>query len=498
MSIEQQRRVGVAGQPREAPPVTKVGDLSAEAVGGGRTSAVRVTFWGIVLTGLLLRVGVATYSLGFVHPDEHQQYLEAAQGIVYGYSISFWEYDRGMRHYLYPGSLACLLCAFDAIGLTDPVSQAMMIRGLIGAAVLASIAVVAHAWLREGRIPAGLCLIALVAFSPDMIFIGARTLSETAMIVPLVLGYYFWKRDPLICGLLFGVMFAVRFQSAFMTAAFFAVAVLDDLIYRRGWLRGSAMRIAVGLVVSLLWVGTIDKLTWGGWFHSPIEYFRANVVEGKAAGFGVQPWYKYFEWAGYTWLEAAPLAVLLLVFGAIRQWRLAFVALVFLVAHMLVGHKEARFLWPALPLALILVAAGFEAVYVWLGDGKVRRVGVALLGSALLAGAWMRCGDIDWALEPSRGNSLALAKVRRLPDVTGVAVCGTGRAHGGNYFYLRRNVPLSFRWRARMDADGGLSKWVSEETNYLVVLSERCGKPTDEQLEKIDAVDGWDIYRINR
>ncbi len=395
-----------------------------------------------------------------------------------------------------PGALAGLIRGFDLIGLEDPVFQAVAIRTLLGLAVFAGLALIAHGWLREGRAAAALCLAALAAFCPDLVFVGARTLSETAVIVPLVLAYCFWKRDPLVCGLLLGVMFAVRFQSAFFIAAFFAITASDDLGGRKRWFDSSAARMTIGLLTSLLAIGAIDRLTYGGWFHSPIECFRANVVEGVAATFGVEPWYRYLQWGGYAWLEAAPLALILLAVGVFREWRLALVALTFLAGHMLVGHKEPRFVWPLLPLLLILVSIGFETLYNWQDNRTVRRVGVTVLACSLVAAAWVRFERIDWVLEPSRASSLALAKVGRLPDVTGVAVCGLQVVDSGNYFFLRRDVPLLFQAHPYVNDIRSDPAWTEGHVNYLITRPQYAHNFSDVRLQQIDAVDDWTIYRV--
>jgi hypothetical protein len=239
----------------------------------------RHLFWIILLAGAIVRIVAGTQSLGFVHPDEHQQYLEAAQKIVYRYGWTYWEYERGIRHYLYPGLLAGVLVTLEALRVQDPVHQAMVIRVLMGLAVLAVMAWAAREWIRDGKLVAGLALIALTAFSPDMIFIGARTLSETAMMIPLVLGVLVWRQRPFWAGILFGLMFAIRFQSAFSTVAFVLCAIDADVMQRRSWKQGTTLPMTVGLGASLIFAGFIDRWTWGR-FHSPIEFVPADGYHG--------------------------------------------------------------------------------------------------------------------------------------------------------------------------------------------------------------------------
>ncbi len=455
-------------------------------------------FWAIVLVGVLLKWIAVDNTGGIVHPDEHQQYLETAQGIVFGYSVAYWEHERGVRHCLYPGLLAGILYVLEyVVAVRDPVSQAAVIRFLLSVAVLASFALVAYDWMQRRKTAGAFFLLALAAFSPDMIFVSVRTLSETAMMVPLLVGLFFLRRNPLVAGVLFGIMFAVRFQSAVLIAAMVMLAFLEDLRSGESWLRRPSSRLATGLAASMLCLGLVDKLIWDGWFHTPIGYFTANVLEGLAATEGVQPWYRYFQWGLSDLLEASPILLVFLLLGIRRGPQLALAAAVFLAAHSLVPHKQPRFVWPILPLALMLMALGFEQVYQWLGDRTMRLVGVALIVCALLPGVWLRFESIQWNLEPSRGASLVLAKVGRLPDLTGVAIYGAPDVVCGNYFFLRRDVPYIAKGVPDHEVIRSNPDWQQGTINYLITHPKEIHLFEEARPHKVDAAYGWSVYEVN-
>jgi GPI mannosyltransferase 3 len=461
---------------------------------GSRAAAV---FWLLTVAGIGLRLVSAVATGGFVHPDEHQQYLEVAHGIVYGYHVRFWEYVRGIRHYLYPYCLAALLHVLDKLGIHDPVSQAAAIRALLGVAVFASIVLLAHDWMREGRRPASLCLLSLAALSPDMIHTSVRTLSETAATVPLALSMHFLGRKPFWVGLLLGVMFALRFQTAFLVLGFLLLALYDDRSSGR-WLDGATARTAAGLTISLLLAGLIDRLTWGSWFHSPVESLRANVIEGIAARFGVEPWYEYLDWAVPRLAEAAPLFVLLFFPGMLRERRLTFLALIFIAGHSAIAHKEFRFVWPIAPIVLLIFAAGFEVAYAWLAGRSQRVAFVALFAGAVAWGSWRRFEHIDWNPEPSRTSSAALARLGRYADLSGVAVFDVPVAACGNYFYLRRNVPLVLAEARDPDLLEDDAHWAQGRVNYLLTWPENAALFERWHPEEIERVGGLSIYKVRR
>jgi hypothetical protein len=464
----------------------------------------------VVVIGIILRLIAGTLSVGFYHPDEHQQYLEVAQGIAYGYHIRFWEEDRGTRCYLYSGMLAGMLCLLDQVGVRDPVYQATAIRLLLSLSIFGCLLLFARRWLRHGHTVAACFLIALAALSPDMIFISLRTLSETAIMIPLLLGVYLFRRRPLVAGLLFGLMFGIRFQSAFFIAAFGAIAIYEDAL---AWWRANSplvlrrlplftLRFAAGLTVSILFVGLVDKLTMGDWFHSPLTCFQANIGEGVAAKFGVFSWSRYCTWIWHHLLQVSPLLLPLIVLGAFREPRLACAVLLAVVGHSAIGHKEYRFIWPVFPLALLLVARGFELGYGWLRKRWCRQEFVVVIALSLLLGVPIRCWFIDWKMDPGRSTSLALAKLGRLPGVTGVALYQIGRGSSGNYFFLRRDIPM-LTDPDRPEYDGqGLKIYKAElrrthdRVNYLITWPKNAVLFEEWDPQPIEVAHGMGIYKL--
>jgi phosphatidylinositol glycan class B len=460
--------------------------------------SVKILFVTLLATGVALRVMSTLLSQGFVHPDEHQQYLEVAQGLVYGPHIGWWEYERGTRHYFYPSCLALLLSSCDLIGFRDPLCQAAIIRALLSLAIFAGIALLTRDWLRQGRVPAALCLLTLTALSPDIIYMSIRTLSETAATFTFVLSIYFFKRSPFLTGFLLGTMFAIRFQTAFFIPGFLALSFYHDWTARQWW-KGSTWHLTSGLAISLLAAGLMDKLTWGQWFHSPLECYQANIIEGIAAQFGVAPWYQYLDWSAQFLAEAVPLlGLFLVVLGIIRERRLAFLGLMFLIGHSVIDRKDPRFLWPLAPIGLMVFASGFEMVYRWLPERWERVIFVTFFSCCLTCGSWIRFEDLDWEPEPSRSSSLALAKVGQYPDVTGVLVLNLPSFECGNYFYLRRDVPLLVESVSNPSDITSHPLWVQGTINYIIAWPKDTALFAKCCLEEIEIVHGLGIYKVKR
>lgn len=454
--------------------------------------------WGIVAVaivgvGVAFRLFAGIHSLGFVHPDEHQQYLEAANRIAYGYGVSFWEYDRGIRHLLYPGCLASFLLFLDGIGVTSPIMQARVIRCLLGLSVLGSMSAFSVDLYRRGKHIAAFTLLLFAALSPYFVFVGARTLSETATIPILVVVLMCLDRYPWTAGVLAGLMFGVRFQSALFVAPLFVAMAVGCCRSgnARAALRAQCVPFATGCVLALTFVGLVDRLTWGAWFHSPIEYFRANVMEGVAASFGVTPWYQYLLWTADVAFDSSLSLVPFALIGFFVRPRFAFAMLVFAFAHSMIGHKEPRFLWPMLPVLLILIAEGVECLARH-ATTRNRQMAAVVLSVFFLMMVKSQWDETSWGLGHSESSSRALAHVGRQADLTGVALVG-GDAHSGNYFYLRRKVPylVDLKW-AEIE---GARDWQRGRVNYLIAPRR---PDTSRELTRVGQVNELQIYRVSR
>jgi phosphatidylinositol glycan class B len=161
-------------------------------------------------------------------------------------------------------------------------------------------------------------------------------------------------------GLLWGLGFFCRYQIGFSIAG----AGCWLLFVRRARL-GVVSVLALSFVVACAASALADRWLYDAWVFTPYEYFRANLIEGRAAGFGLEPWWYY---GGQLLLFLVPpfSVVFAGLLGAAvwhdRRHVLIWATLPFLVGHSLIGHKEVRFLVPityAVVPILVLAADRF-------------------------------------------------------------------------------------------------------------------------------------------
>jgi hypothetical protein len=243
-------------------------------------------------------------------------------------------------------------------------------------------------------------------------------------------------------------------------------------------------RLAAGGALALAAASLLDWMTLGAPSASIWRYVLVNLG-GASASFGTQPWYYYGLAEAAIWGIALPIPVALCLLGA-RRWKLPFaMALALLATHMLIGHKEHRFLYPALALAAVLAGIG-------LADAATRlakRLHTPPAASALAcAAAWAALSTVIWfapgltQLRHRAQDTLEAANyAATLPNI-----CGIGMGPGptawvpyGGYTHLHQHVPLF--WPTTQ------AKFETEQPGFNLLLSDtpkppftplRCFGPT--------------------
>jgi hypothetical protein len=447
---------------------------SARALALAQPRALAVLAGGL-LVGALLRLRFAFTDDGIFWPDEVYQSLEPAHRLVFGYGLVAWEFVEGARNWAVPGFVALLLKLAVLFGLDRPEGYLGLVRVVFCGLSVAT----AWAVYRLGRalgaepLPASVGA-ATFALSAVPLYFAHRAMSENLATLPVALGLSLVlpagtpRRALVLGGALLGAAVLARLQ-----CGVFAAGAVMVLLARRQW-RPAADLLAV-LAAAALVFGALDHFTWadapgarwGGWFHSAVKYLEYNLVQGKAAGYGVSPWWFYPQrlFTSMPGLSVAFAAALVVCLR--RSTALALLAVAFVGLHSAVAHKELRFVLPALPLlgAAVGVALSALAPVKWswvlgplvLVACLVSTVNVGQLTFGELgqypdrpqASAWDDQGSV---------NRLMLAASKQ-QDLCGLRLDVTPLAWCGGHSYLHRRVPLSQK---------GQSSPQSRQFNYVI------------------------------
>ena len=312
---------------------------------------------------LVSHVVAAWFNAGFLSADEHYQIIEFAQYKLGRQSVSSlaWEFNERMRSALQPWLATMAIRLHDAIGVTSPFNIAFSLRLL--STVVAAVASfelcrrclrpVSSRLLRQ----AALFLALLLWIAPT---VHGRFSSDNWGGMWLAIGLCLmldalddWateRRRSILIALCAGLAWSVALEFRFQVGVAIAGALVWLVVVRRGpatLVTSIVLGFAAGCAVGLV----LDHWLYGAWTLTPLNYVRLNLIEHRADAYGTQPWWMHAVYMGVVLIP--PYSILLIAVLAAGSWYarrhvLVWTAVPFVAAHLVIAHKEPRFLLPLL------------------------------------------------------------------------------------------------------------------------------------------------------
>lgn len=400
-----------------------------------------------------------------IHPDAFFQYLEPAWWHAHGYGFPTWEWRVGLRSWLVPGYYGTIYELLSWIGVREgrAVQHVITAIGVVTTALLVPAAYrTAYACAHAARAAfdrrasvdpaahhAGVVAALVCALSPTLAYFGGQTLVENPSTLLFAFGFALYaeslaatpeqaRRRALGAGALLALGACVRLSYAPLAL----LVGLEALLARRWRHVGYLVFAAIPVVIAF---GALDRLTWGAWFHSVVEYVDYNFVQGRAAEHGVEPPAFYAErvWDRAGVALALSAALVLTRFG--RAWPAALVAAVLLAYLSTQPHKEERFMLLFWPLWAIAVGVGASAARTTPRKALARGVDiatVALVACLVVVGARAHRAGPIYDYTDLYGMYEGQAYVGRQDDSTGILLGGRLHLNGG-CMATGKNIPFA-------------------------------------------------------
>jgi phosphatidylinositol glycan class B len=382
----------------------------------------------LLAVGAFLCVIAAWCTIGYHHPDEHFQIWEFANhklGHIPATELP-WEFPERMRPGLQPFMAFSLVKAARFAGIENPFVHVFLMRLLCGIAAL----LLYWNWCKwlekDLNNPAVMRWMRLgILFFWLMPYLNVRFSSENTSAISFFGGLLLllqgiesgtasrFKGKLVVAGLLLGLSFFFRYQMAFAFAGLGAWLLLQQRIAWQQWaalVAGGLLSLGIGFAA--------DYWLYDEWVFAPYNYFFSNIMEGKAATFGVEPFWWYLTETPIALIP--PLSIVLIVFflwGIRRHTTHVFswIIVPFLVAHSIVAHKEIRFLFPMVLPFFFFAAAGWSAarerftMKPWMSTAFTACLwinGIALTGRILIPAKEMAAySKFLWDWEAAHPNS---------------------------------------------------------------------------------------------
>ncbi len=319
----------------------------------------------------------AWFNGAFLSADEHYQIVEFAQYKL-GYqpaSSLAWEFGAMIRPALQPWLAAGFIRVCLAVGLSSPFLIAFSMRllsTLLGLWAALELCARTLPDVRDRSLRLGGLLIALFLWMAPLVegrfssenWGGALFAVGLCLMLDAAVAWPERRRNAWLLAACTGLVWSAAFYCRFQIGFAIAGAGMWVLFVRRTPLSlvtamGAAFLVGCGLNT------IVDRWLYGVWVLTPYTYVVVDLMQGKAATFGVSPWWMIAVYLAGALIPPYSVAVLALyVIGAwyARRHVLVWAVVPFVAVHAVVTHKEIRFLLPLVYLAGPLFAVCVDAL----------------------------------------------------------------------------------------------------------------------------------------
>lgn len=298
-------------------------------------------------------------------PDEFWQSLEVSHNMVFGYGYLTWEWQHGLRGYMYPAVFAVLYKVLAILGLDYRILLIKLPRILQGViAAWGDLYLYKLSWLLSDRATAQWTLLCQCT-NWFMLYSSTRTITnsmETTLITAAM--YYFpWpgklnSRNSVKKFLILAALSIIIRPTAAVIWVLMCSWHLQDN-HHQMWTTLKSY-IVVGCSTLLL-SATIDRLFCGQWIFVQYSFLKFNVLSGGGSFYGTHPWHWYLT-QGYPVIMGTFLVPFLVGAWRARNKVPLFVIIWTTFVYSFLSHKEFRFLMPILPLSFHYCGMYFQSL----------------------------------------------------------------------------------------------------------------------------------------
>lgn len=320
-----------------------------------------------LLCAVIVYLITAYFSVGHLHPDEYYQILEFAYYKIFNSSHGLtWEFHDQIRSSIQAWGVVYLYKFCTLFTEPNPFTVTFILRALSGTLSLIAVYLFINTFIDQLKSSTKQkWFILLSLFSWLAVFNSVRYSSENIagkiFIIAFCLAIAPKFRKSLLLyfliGVLLGLSFVVRYQVGFMIIGF----GLWDIIIRRQKISLIAIGI-IGLLLTIAFSLYLDQLFYGHWLLTPWRYFAANIILGKAAEYSADPWYFYLNIAAFIPYGILFIVASLFFIYARPKNPITWTMLPFLLIHVVISHKEPRFLIPLMTFMPFVVLDSLQVL----------------------------------------------------------------------------------------------------------------------------------------
>ncbi|KAI8644138.1 Alg9-like mannosyltransferase family-domain-containing protein, partial [Parasitella parasitica] len=372
----------------------------------------------IFVTCLLFRFLNAYYTRTYDNPDEYWQGQEIAHELVFGNGYLTWEWREKIRSFSHPLTIAIVYKTILLLGLQN--THVIVAAPRYFQATLAAVADVATYTLAKKVIGNDIALSMLFTtlcswFNFQM---AARTLSNSMEMVFTIIALNYWPLPGIVkttgkswvknyrISLVFASIACVMRPTNGLIWLFLGVHLLlcSSNVFKVAY---NALFICILVIALDVMIDTrLYNHSWsnftGSLVFTPYLFFKVNVVNNVSLFYGVHTWHWYIS-QGIPFIFTTFLPMIGVGLYRIcttpmfnRFKSLLYLSAWVIIIYSLLPHKEFRFIFPIVPLILMIAAYGIQQA----GSSRWRKRIILFLvftqlPMALYTSIWHQRGVMD-------------------------------------------------------------------------------------------------------
>jgi len=324
-------------------------------------------YWSYACIALLITAVTSYTNFGHCCGDEYSQIFEFAAwklGYVNHQDLRLWEFDSEMRPSI---QVWAVVAVYRLVGFFSTQVNPFVVNYLIylfsGLLSVASILVFTNSFISRVNPRYRDYFVVLSLFSWLVLYTNPHFNSENICghLLLLAVGLLYGKiENPgkgliVAVGLILGLSFSCRFQMGF------SILGLMGWLFVAAWQRkrlGEWVLLTLSLLASILVFNVVaDYFFYGHLVFSPYNYYYQNIATGTMnRSSGVSPWFSYIYMVA-AFVPFGPIYVLAAIYYVIRYPKDLLTSIVasFILFHLVIGHKEPRFMLPMLGFMPFLI-----------------------------------------------------------------------------------------------------------------------------------------------
>lgn len=349
------------------------------------------------------------------NPDEYWQGQEVAHNIVFGYGYETWEWREQIRSYAHPLVFAMIYKVVCLLGLDNThvlVAAPRYFQAFLGA--IADVSTYSLAKRIFGN-DIALPMLFTTLCSWFNFLMAARTLSNSMEMVFTIVALNYWPLPGVATlntswlkryriALTFALIACVMRPTNGLVWLFLGIHLIWKAKGYRFQVIFNALMLSVLVMTCSALIDTrVYNGKWGLEVFTPFLFFKVNVVNEISLFYGVHTWHWYIS-------QGLPVVLTtflpLFIFGLSKIFSqpavyqrvkpLLLLSLWVIVIYSLLPHKEFRFIFPIVPILLMVTAFGLQQI----GSSRWRkRIILLLLATqlpfALYVSLWHQRGVVD-------------------------------------------------------------------------------------------------------